>query len=79
MATLKVFDPNGIEKTSRGDILGLEIKLKGKSHRCIITSEELLEVIKKHSTYIEKTLSLSDDTEVVDTQKSKYKSLRNGV
>lgn len=79
MPTLKVFDPNGIERTSRGDILGLEIKIKGKSHKCIISITDLLEVVKKHLTYTEKTLSLSDDNGEVDTQKSKYKSLRSGV
>lgn len=79
MATLSVFDGNGVIRHSKGELFGLEVKIEGKSHKGIISISEILEFIKNHPSYIEKTLSLASENEADETQLKKFKHLRTGV
>jgi hypothetical protein len=79
MPTLSIFDANGVNRTSRGELFGIEVKVKGKSHKSIISIDDILQLVKNHPTYIEKTLSLAGENKEEETQVKKFNHFRIGV
>lgn len=79
MPTLSIFDANGVNRTSRGELFGIEVKIKGKSHKSIISIDDILQLVQNHPTYVEKILSLAGETNEEETQVKKYKHLIIGV